>query len=84
MLKRQQTHARRPTTSKLRNRSMPKIRGLMVEGESPARCQGKRFLASAVDFEGTGEAGTGLAALRLLAEQKLDVLRIASSSKTAQ
>jgi two-component system, LytTR family, response regulator len=53
---------------------MSKIRVVIVDDENPARRKIIRFLAAEEDFEIAGEAGTGLAAVRLIEAQRPDLI----------
>lgn len=51
-----------------------KIRTVVVDDEKPARDRIKRFLAEHSDFEVVGEAGDGESAVRVIREQKPDLV----------
>ncbi len=53
---------------------MSKIRVVIVDDESPARRKIRRFLANADDFAIIGEAAAGQEAVRLIGEQKPDLV----------
>src|ERR1044072_990018 len=53
---------------------MAKIRVVIIDDESPARRKIRRFLAGETDFEIVAEASTGLEAVKLIHQEKPDLI----------